>query len=85
MSWYPTVAVIAMLVSPKNAQIEAQLADFQVTTRSLGRDQIVLNASTENEIDTANSGYDPNLADLRIPWQGILRRGTVGGACRDLD
>jgi hypothetical protein len=52
----PNVAVIAMLVSPKNAQIEAQLADFQVTTRSLGRDQIVLNASTENEIDTANSG-----------------------------
>jgi putative tryptophan/tyrosine transport system substrate-binding protein len=49
----PDVAVIALLVNPKSAQAETQLADFQVATRSLGQEPIVLNASTESEIDAA--------------------------------
>jgi putative tryptophan/tyrosine transport system substrate-binding protein len=49
----PSAAAFAVLVNPKNTQVEAQLADFQTATRSLGLDQIVLKASTEKEIDTA--------------------------------
>jgi putative tryptophan/tyrosine transport system substrate-binding protein len=49
----PDVAVIAMLVNPKGTQAETQVKDFQVATRSLGREEIIQNASTESEIDTA--------------------------------
>ena len=49
----PSAAAFTMLVNPKNRQVEAQLADFQAATRSLGLDQIVLKASSEKEIDTA--------------------------------
>jgi ABC-type uncharacterized transport system substrate-binding protein len=49
----PTAAIIAMLVNPTNTGFEAQLTDFQAAARSLGRDQLVLKASTEKEIDTA--------------------------------
>jgi putative ABC transport system substrate-binding protein len=49
----PSAKVFGMLVNPKNTQVQAQLTDFQAETRSLGLDQIVLDASTVQEIDTA--------------------------------
>jgi putative ABC transport system substrate-binding protein len=49
----PSAKVLAMLVNPKSMQVETQLADFQGAIRSLGLDQIVLEASTAEDIDTA--------------------------------
>jgi putative tryptophan/tyrosine transport system substrate-binding protein len=49
----PNSKVFAMLVNPNNTQVQAQLTDFQETTRSLGLDQIVLEASTVQDIDAA--------------------------------
>jgi putative ABC transport system substrate-binding protein len=49
----PSAKVFTMLVNPKNTQVEAQLTDFQASTRSLGLAQIILEASTERDIDTA--------------------------------
>jgi putative ABC transport system substrate-binding protein len=47
----PSAAVFAILVNPKSTQAEAQLRDFQVATRALGRGEAVLEASTEEELD----------------------------------
>jgi putative tryptophan/tyrosine transport system substrate-binding protein len=49
----PSAKLLAMLVNPKNTQVDAQLTDFQVAARSLGLDQIVVEASTAREIDAA--------------------------------
>jgi putative tryptophan/tyrosine transport system substrate-binding protein len=49
----PNSKVFAMLVNPSNTQVQAQLTDFRETTRSLGLDQIVLEASTAQDIDAA--------------------------------
>jgi putative ABC transport system substrate-binding protein len=47
----PAATVIAILVNPKSAQAGTQLADFQGATRALGRESIVLNASSGAEIE----------------------------------
>ncbi len=49
----PNIAVFALLVNPKSAQAEIQVTDFEAAARSLGREHIVLRASTESEIDRA--------------------------------
>ena len=49
----PNAKAFAMLVNPNNSQVRTQLEDFQETTRSLGLDQIVLEASTVQDIDAA--------------------------------
>jgi putative tryptophan/tyrosine transport system substrate-binding protein len=49
----PSAAVFAILVNPKNTQAETQLRDFQVATRTLGRGEVALEASTQHELDTA--------------------------------
>jgi putative tryptophan/tyrosine transport system substrate-binding protein len=49
----PSAAAFAILVNPKNAQAETQLADFRGAARALGQEHVVLNASTEAEIDAA--------------------------------
>ena len=51
----PSAAVFAMLVNPKSSQAETQLRDFQAAAHSLGRGQVVLEASTEQDLDTAFS------------------------------
>jgi putative ABC transport system substrate-binding protein len=49
----PSAAVIAILVNPKNAQSETQVADFRGAISSLRLEHIVLNASSVAEIDAA--------------------------------
>lgn len=49
----PGAKVVAMLVNPKSSQADAQLTDFQASARSLGLDQLILEASTVNDIDAA--------------------------------
>jgi putative ABC transport system substrate-binding protein len=49
----PNVGRIALLVNPNNTRVEAQLRDTQEAAARLGIRLIVLNASTEPEIDTS--------------------------------
>jgi putative ABC transport system substrate-binding protein len=49
----PSAKVFAILVNPKSTQAETQLTDFQASARSLGLDQIILEASTVSDIDAA--------------------------------
>ena len=49
----PNITTIAVLVNPAYAATEAQLRYLQDTGRALGRRLLVLNASTEDEIDKA--------------------------------
>jgi putative tryptophan/tyrosine transport system substrate-binding protein len=48
----PTPALIAVLVNPTNAQTKNQLQDVQKAARVIGRPILVLNASTERELET---------------------------------
>jgi putative tryptophan/tyrosine transport system substrate-binding protein len=49
----PGSAPIAILLNPTNAQAAGQAQEVQKATRAIGRQIIVLNASTEREIETA--------------------------------
>jgi putative ABC transport system substrate-binding protein len=49
----PKAAVIAVLMNPKNANTGTELHEVQAAAQSLGLQLIVLNASTEREIDAA--------------------------------
>jgi ABC-type uncharacterized transport system substrate-binding protein len=51
----PNAAVVAALVNPGNPATEVVLPDVQASARAGGQQLIVLNASTESEIDTAFS------------------------------
>jgi putative ABC transport system substrate-binding protein len=51
----PNAAVVAALVNPRNPATEVVLPDVQASARAAGQQLIVLNASTESEIDTAFS------------------------------
>ena len=55
----PSATVFGMLVNPKSTQAETQLRDFKAAARSLDRGQVVLEASTEQELDTAFSTFVP--------------------------
>ena len=65
----PNAAVIALLVNPKLPESARTLSDAQEAARTLGRQLLVLNASTPSEIDTA-------FATLRQRRAGAL---LVGG------
>jgi len=49
----PAAATIAILLNPTNPDSEDEARDVQEAARALGLQMIVLNASTENEIDAA--------------------------------
>jgi putative ABC transport system substrate-binding protein len=49
----PTSALIGMLVNPNNAQAKTQSRDVQAAARSIHRQVLILNASTEREIQKA--------------------------------
>jgi putative ABC transport system substrate-binding protein len=49
----PNAAVIALLLNPNNANAELELNETQVAAQILGRQLIVVRASTEREIDAA--------------------------------
>ena len=65
----PNAAVIALLVNPKNPEFARTQSDAQEAARTLGRQLLVLNASTPGEINTA-------FATLRQRRAGAL---LVGG------
>jgi putative ABC transport system substrate-binding protein len=49
----PTAAVLALLVNPNNPNAEPDTRDLEVAAQALGRRLLVLNASTEHELDSA--------------------------------
>jgi putative tryptophan/tyrosine transport system substrate-binding protein len=49
----PASALIAMLVNPSNAQAKIQVQDAEKAARTIGQRVLVLNASTERELETA--------------------------------
>jgi putative ABC transport system substrate-binding protein len=49
----PAATTVALLVNPKTANAEAQIADVQAATRSLGLALNILKASNDAEIDAA--------------------------------
>jgi putative ABC transport system substrate-binding protein len=49
----PTATVLALLVNPNNPNAEPDTRDLAVAAQALGRRLHVLNASTEQELDTA--------------------------------
>jgi putative ABC transport system substrate-binding protein len=49
----PASALIAMLVNPSNAQAKIQVQDVEKAARAIGQRVLVLNASTERELETA--------------------------------
>ena len=73
----PNVAVIAMLLNPKSLDYENQVRDVQAAARSIGQQIVVLNASSERDIEIAFAtiaqqrvgailiGSDPFFTDYR--------------------
>ena len=73
----PNVAVIAMLLNPKSLDYENQVRDVQAAAHSIGQQIVVLNASSERDIEIAFAtiaqqrvgailiGSDPFFTDRR--------------------
>ena len=73
----PNVAVIAMLLNPKSLDYENQVRDVQTAARSIGQQIVILNASSEHDIENAFAtivqqrigailiGSDPFFTDQR--------------------
>ena len=73
----PNVAVIAMLLNPNSLDYENQVRDVQAAARSIGQQIVVLNASSERDIEIAFAtvaqqrvgailiGSDPFFTDRR--------------------
>jgi putative ABC transport system substrate-binding protein len=49
----PTTAIIAVLLNPNFPDAETQLRDVRASARALGQQIVVLNASSERDIDTS--------------------------------
>src|SRR5262249_7115751 len=49
----PSAKIIAVLLNPDNANLQTRLRDVQEAARVLGQQILVLNASSESDIDTA--------------------------------
>jgi ABC-type uncharacterized transport system substrate-binding protein len=55
----PNVAVIAMLLNPNSLDYENQVRDVQAAARSIGQQIVVLNASSERDIEIAFATIAP--------------------------
>ena len=49
----PNAAIVALLVNPQYPSAESEIREMQAAAHSIGRNLVVLNASTESEIDAA--------------------------------
>ena len=83
----PTPAVIGLMVNPRNRESESVLIEARVAARKLGRDLLVVNASTADEIDTAFARLAQRRAGgLYIggdPFVTTRRQQVVALAARD--
>ena len=79
----PNVAVIATILNPKSLDYDNQVRDVQAAARSIGQQIVILNASSEREIETAFAtvvqqrvgavliGSDPFFTDRRNQLVGL--------------
>jgi putative ABC transport system substrate-binding protein len=49
----PQAGIVACLVNPKNPEADSQLTDIRAAARTFGQELLILNASTDHELDTA--------------------------------
>ena len=70
----PTAAVIAVLINPTNARAKADTREMQEAAHAIGQTIVVLNASSEREIDLAFSALVQHHASaLLINADGFFR------------
>ena len=62
----PTAAVIGVLANPNNPISEPQIADLQAAARTLGRQLLVLKASTETDFAAAFAAIDQQHVDALL-------------------
>ena len=79
----PNVAVIATILNPKSLDYDNQVRDVQAAARSIGQQIVIVNASSEREIETAFAtvvqqrvgavliGSDPFFTDRRNQLVGL--------------
>jgi putative ABC transport system substrate-binding protein len=76
----PDVTTIGLLVNPTQATTEFQLRDMQDAARTLGRQILVLNASSESDIDAAFA----KLVEQRAGGLVVGSDGFITGRARQL-
>jgi putative ABC transport system substrate-binding protein len=83
----PAPAVIGLMINPRNRESEAVLSGAQEGARMLGRQVLVLNASTASEIDAAFVGLRQQRAGGLLvggdPFVTTRRQQVVALAARD--
>jgi putative tryptophan/tyrosine transport system substrate-binding protein len=62
----PKAAVVAVLANPTNSETASGLIDLQAAARTIGQRLIILNASTEGDVDTAFATLQPQRPDALI-------------------
>jgi len=62
----PAAALIAVLVNPNNPQADAELRAVQEAARTIGKQMLVLTASTEGELETAIATLVQRRADALL-------------------
>jgi putative tryptophan/tyrosine transport system substrate-binding protein len=62
----PNAAVIAMLVNPKSPDSETQVRDVRAAAHTIRQQIVVLNASSERDIETAFAALVQNRADALL-------------------
>jgi putative ABC transport system substrate-binding protein len=68
----PTAKIVGLLVNPKDPRAEAQSNDMQEAAHAVGLQIHILNASTQDEIDTAFAGLVQLRADALMVGTGEL-------------
>jgi ABC-type uncharacterized transport system substrate-binding protein len=83
----PTAAVIALMVNPRNREFEQMPRDAQEAARTLGRQLLVVNASTPDEINAAFATMSQRRAGALLvsgdPFYSSRRQQIVALAPRD--
>ena len=62
----PAATIIGVLANPNNPISEPQLTDLQAAARTLGRQLLVLKASTENDFAAVSSAIDQQHIDALV-------------------
>jgi putative ABC transport system substrate-binding protein len=83
----PNAAVIELLLNPKEPLVGVVQSDAQEAARELGRQLLILNASTPDEIDAALASVRGRIGALVVgsagPYLGARRQQIVALAMRD--
>jgi putative ABC transport system substrate-binding protein len=76
----PRAGVVACLVNPTNPEAESQLTDIRAAARTFRQELLILNASTDHELDTAFATLARERATALLLGNDaffVLRRGQL--------